>query len=255
MSYYRGPQGTSVTLNFPPVTPGVKLLLWILGVAFGIQFVLQSILKADWILGWLALIPPLLLQPPFPLWTLATYALLHGGIMHLLFNMLGLWMFGGDVERMFGTPRFLRFFVACVVGGGLLYSAVGLLRGSGAPVIGASAGVLGVSAAFAVFFPKRQLFVFPIPFPISAWVFVVVYALITVASSISPGAGDVVAHLAHLGGIAVGALLAWLFKRRIGGAAGWDSGAGRGARAGAASARLSASCAGIATTTGGRTER
>lgn len=233
MSYYRGPQGTSVTLNFPPVTPGVKLLLWILGVAFGIQFVLQSILKADWILGWFALIPPLLLQPPFPLWTLATYALLHGGIMHLLLNMLGLWMFGGDVERMLGTPRFLRFFVACVVGGGLLYSAVGLLRGSGAPVIGASAGVLGVSAAFAVFFPKRQLFVFPIPFPISAWVFVVVYALITLASSISPGAGDVVAHLAHLGGLAVGALLAWLFKRRIGGGSGlgfggWPGSEGRG---------------------------
>jgi membrane associated rhomboid family serine protease len=153
--------------------------------------------------------------------------------MHLLLNMLGLWMFGGDVERMLGTPRFLRFFVSCVVGGGLLYAALGLLRGTAAPVIGASAGVLGVSAAFAVFFPSRQLFVFPIPFPISAKVFVIVYAVVTVLSSVSPGPRDYVAHLAHLGGLAVGALLAWLFKRRLsggsgGGFGGWPGAGGRG---------------------------
>jgi len=233
MSFYRGPQGTSVTFAFPPVTPGVKLLLWILGVAYGIQFVLQTIVRADGILGYLALWPPMLAQPPFPLWTLATYALLHGGIGHLLLNMLGLYMFGGDVERMLGTPRFLRFFVYCVVGGGLLYAAIGLMRGAASPVIGASAGVLGVSAAFAVFFPNRQLFVFPIPFPISAKVFVIGYAVVTVLSSISPTSGDYVAHLAHLGGLAVGALLSWLFKRRLsggfgGGLGGWPGAGGRG---------------------------
>lgn len=232
MSYYRGPQGTSVTFAFPPVTPGVKILLWILGVSYAIQFVLQTIVRADGVLGYLALWPPMLLQPPFPLWTLATYALLHGGIWHLLLNLLGLYMFGGDVERMLGTPRFLRFFAYCVVGGGLLYAAVGLLRGASAPVIGASAGVLGVSAAFAVFFPNRQLFVFPIPVPISAKVFVIGYAVVTVLSSVSPGSGDYVAHLAHLGGLAVGALLAWLFKRRLGGSSGgvfggWTGGGGR----------------------------
>jgi membrane associated rhomboid family serine protease len=235
MSYYRGPQGTSVTLSFPPVTPGVRILLWILGVAFGIQFVLQTILRADGILGYLALWPPMLLQAPYPFWTLVTYALLHGGIMHLLLNMLGLWMFGGDVERMLGTPRFLRFFVGCVAGGGLLYAAVGLLRGIASPVIGASAGVLGVSAAFAVFFPNRQLFVFPLPFPISAKIFVIVFAAVTVFSSVAPNPGDLTAHLAHLGGLAVGALLAWLFKRRLsgGGAGGFGGWPGGGARDGA----------------------
>ena len=144
----------------------MELLLWVLGAAFVVQFVLQRIVQAEGILAWLALWPALLLQPPYPFWTLASYALLHGGIMHLLLNLLGLWMFGGDVERMFGTRGFLRFFLYCVLGGGLLYAAVGLLRGTSAPVIGASAGVLGIAAAFAVFFPSRQLFVFPIPFPI-----------------------------------------------------------------------------------------
>jgi membrane associated rhomboid family serine protease len=198
-------------------------------VAYGIQFVLQALVQVDGILGYLALWPPMLLQPPFPLWTLATYALLHGGIMHLLLNLLGLWMFGGDVERMLGTPRFLRFFAFCVVGGGLLYAAVGLLRGIASPVIGASAGVLGVSAAFAVFFPNRQLFVFPIPFPISAKVFVIVYAVVTVLSSVAPNPRDLTAHVAHLGGMAVGALLAWLFKRQLGGGSGgWPGGGGGG---------------------------
>ncbi len=232
MSYYRGPQGTSVTLAFPPVTPGVKILLWVLGVSYAIQFVLETVVRADGILGYVALWPPMLLQPPYPLWTLATYALLHGGVWHLLFNMLGLWMFGGDVERMFGTPRFLRFFAYCVVGGGLLYAAVGLLRGISSPVIGASAGVLGVSAAFAVLFPNRQLFVFPIPFPLSAKVVVIVYAVVTVLGSVSSNPRDPVAHLAHLGGLAVGALAAWLFKRGMsrgfgGGFGGWTGGGGR----------------------------
>ena len=234
MSYYRGPQGTSVTFAFPPVTPGVKILLWILGVSYAIQFVLQTFVRADGVLGYFALWPPMLLQPPFPLWTLATYALLHGGLWHLLLNMLGLYMFGGDVERMLGTPRFLRFFVYCVVGGGLLYAAVGLLRGIASPVIGASAGSLGVAAAFAVFFPNRQLYVFPIPVPLSAKVVVGFFAVFAIVGSVSPGSGDYVAHLAHLGGLAVGALLAWLFKRRLsgslgGGFGGWPGGGGRSA--------------------------
>lgn len=236
MSFYRGPQGTSVTLSFPPVTPGVKLLLWILGVAFGIQFLLQTVLGLGRVVGWFVLWPPALLAPPYPAWTLLTYGLLHGGLWHLLLNMLGIWMFGGDVERMLGTTRFWRFFVYCVLGGGLLYALVGLLRGGGAPVVGASAGVLGIAAAFAVFFPTRKLFVFPIPFPLSAKVVVIGYAVITLLGSVSASPRDPIAHLAHLGGLIVGFVYAWTFRRGIhrgfgralgGGEGGWGQEGGR----------------------------
>jgi len=102
-----------------------------------------------------------------------------------------------------------------VLGGGVIYALVGLLRGNAAPVIGASAGVLGVAAAFAVFFPTRRLFVFPIPFPLSAKVVVIGYALITLLGSVSASPRDPIAHLAHLGGLIVGFLYAWTFRQGI----------------------------------------
>lgn len=211
MSYYRSPYaGGGVTLAVPPFTPMVKKILWVLGVTF----VLQSVLKLaspelERVLGLtLGLNPSLRLGfdgPPVAIWQILTYGLLHGGLMHLLFNGLGIWMFGGDVERVLGSRGMLRYFVVCVAGGGLAVVVAGLLFGQTAFVIGASGGVLGLVLAFAVFFPDRQVFIFPIPFPVKAWVMAVGYGLINLYGALFPGASTV-SYAAHLGGLAVGYL-------------------------------------------------
>ncbi len=210
--YHRGPSVGGVTFAFPPLTPMIKLILMTLGGAFVVQMFLQ-LLGAGAVLGqWVALSTTSLLGR-LAFWELATYAVLHGGLWHLLFNMLGIYMFGGDVERVLGPRQLLRYFVVCVVGGGMVFVVLDLITGRGAAVIGASAGVLGIVIAFAVFFPDRQVFLFPLPFPIRARTLAVffvlfnLYGAVASNSGIDPSFGSgqaAVAFGAHLGGMAIG---------------------------------------------------
>ena len=197
-----------MTLAFPPVTPMIRRILWTLGIAFALQWlVLVHVAHGR-------LLEPLVLTPQGVLhgqvWRLVTYALLHGGLGHLLMNMLGIWMFGGDVERLFGSRRLLVYFVVCVVGGGIAHVLVGLLAGSPVGVIGASAGVLGVVLAFALFFPDRRVFIFPLPFPIRARTMALIYMVLDLWGAVGTHGGNI-AHVAHLGGALTGFLyIAWL---------------------------------------------
>ncbi len=228
MSNYRGSfGGGGAQLALPPVTPMLRLILMTLAGAFVVQTMLQ-LLGLPALIWWLALSGEGLRH--FALWQLLTYGLLHGSIVtpqmgnlwHLAMNCLGLWVFGGDVERVLGSKGFLRFFIICVLGGGLLYGVAGFISGSPIPVIGASGGVLGVVLAFAIFFPKRQLILFPIPVPIRAWALAAIYLVLNVYGALANPDGGV-AYLAHLGGM--GAAFLYLRLMRGGGGAGrgWRS--------------------------------
>jgi len=133
----------------------------------------------------------------FYIWQLVTYIFLHGGILHILFNMLGLWMFGTDLERLWGTREFTKFFFICGIGGGLFKT---LLSPSNTQVtIGASGAILGLLVAYGFLFPERTIILYI--FPIKVKWFVIGTAVITVLSSVSGGGGT--DYRVHLGGMLI----------------------------------------------------
>jgi membrane associated rhomboid family serine protease len=160
------------------------------------------------------------------IWQLVTYAFFHAGLMHLLFNMLGLWMFGAQFETDFGTKRFYEFYFWCVLGAALTTIGVGALGRIAYPhaplplfaimggiwhtsTIGASGGVYGLLIAFGILNGDRQVYVFPFPIAIKARYIVAIWIFIAFVSAFSGANG--VAEFAHLGG----ALFGWLYVRFI----------------------------------------
>ena len=138
----------------------------------------------------------------FPYWQLLTYQFMHGGLGHLFFNMLALWMFGSELEQIWGKSRFLMYYLLSGIGGGILHLAID----PAAPTVGASGAIMGVLVAFGMTFPDRPVMMFPLFIPIPARIFVVIYAVIDLYSGLS-AAGDGVAHFAHLGGALTGFVL------------------------------------------------
>ena len=137
-------------------------------------------------------------------WQIGTYAFLHGNFNHLFFNMLGLWMFGGELEQVWGQRRFLQFYAASVVAAALVQLLVSALLGAQGPTIGASGGLFGLLLAFAMIFPNRIILLFFV-IPMKAKYLVVLYGLIELyqgAYVLNSG----VAHFAHLGGMLGGLL-------------------------------------------------
>jgi membrane associated rhomboid family serine protease len=144
-------------------------------------------------------------------WQVASYAFLHGSLLHLFFNMFALYMFGGAVERVLGTGRYVVYWSACVLTAAAAQLAVSALSGAFYPTVGASGGVFGLLLAYAVFFPRaRVMLLFP-PIPMKARVFVVLYAAIELVLGVT-GSVEGVAHFAHLGGMVGG----WLLLTRWG---------------------------------------
>ncbi len=138
--------------------------------------------------------------PSFAPWQLVTYAFLHGGMLHLAFNMFALYMFGGMVERVFGTRRYLMYYFVCVVSAALTQLAFSTLSGGMYPTVGASGGVFGLLLAYALYFPNnRVMLLFP-PIPMPARTFVLFYAAIELFLGVT-GTQEGVAHFAHLGGM------------------------------------------------------
>ncbi len=142
------------------------------------------------------------------LWQPITYLFLHSpyGFGHLLFNMLALWMFGSDLERDWGTRRFLNYYFFCGIGAGLCDVAARYIMGSPRdlliPTIGASGAVYGLLMAFGLLYPNRQILLF-LTFPIPARVFVAGLGAIAFLSTFG-ASGSGIAHMAHLGGMAFG---------------------------------------------------
>jgi membrane associated rhomboid family serine protease len=158
-------------------------------------------------LGELALWPPGGLESQFEVWQIVTYAFLHANLAHIFFNMLGLYMFGAEVERLFGSRFYAAYYFGCVVSAALCHLAVTAWMGVAPyPTVGASGGVYGLLLAFGVYFPHRRvLLLFP-PIPLPARVFVIAFAALELAFGVT-GTAAGVAHFAHLGGMLGGWLM------------------------------------------------
>ena len=147
----------------------------------------------------------------FAPWQLVTYAFLHGSMLHLLFNMFALYMFGTAIEQVFGSRRYLIYYAVCVVSAALAQLLVAKLTGGFYPTVGASGGVFGLLLAYGLYFPNnRVMLLFP-PIPLPARVFVLIYAALELVMGVT-GAQSGVAHFAHLGGM-VGAFLMIQWRR------------------------------------------
>ena len=154
----------------------------------------------------------------FHLWQIVTYAFLHDthSIYHLLFNMLGLWMFGAEIERYLGPGRLLACYFASVVTAALTQLFVPELLGAPpSPTIGASGGVFGLLLAYALLFPHRKVVPLIPPIPMPAWVFATIYAALELVLGVT-GTLSGIAHFAHLGGMIGSALvmMQWRLARR-----------------------------------------
>jgi membrane associated rhomboid family serine protease len=143
---------------------------------------------------------PSLITHEFMIWQFATYMFLHGGIFHILFNMLMLFMFGSDLERVWGTRRFIQYYFVTGIGAGLCSWIVGIQ--SPAITIGASGAIYGLLLAYGLTYPNRTVLFFFL-FPIKMKWMVLILGAIAFLSSVG-GSGDGIAHVAHLGGMLVG---------------------------------------------------
>ena len=146
------------------------------------------------------------LDTGFGAWQLVSYALLHGGIGHLFFNMFALYMFGLPIEQAWGSRRFIVYYLVCVIGAGLLQLLVAALAGDVYPTIGASGGVFGLLLAFGMMYPNQRIMLLIPPIPMKAKYFVVGYGLLTLVFGLT-GTMPGVAHFAHLGGMLFGLIL------------------------------------------------
>lgn len=189
----RDPYAYQVSFG-PPVTQAVKYLI----IANVIAFVMQ-LLTSNQMLPIFGLTPALVTQQFF-FWQLASYLFLHGGMMHLVFNMFGLWMFGSDLERYWGSSFFLRYYFLTGVGAGLL--SVAVHPASLQVTIGASGAVYGVLLAYGLMFPNRMLLLYFIV-PVKAKYFVAGLGVLSFISALQ-APGSAIAHLAHLGGMLFG---------------------------------------------------
>lgn len=178
------------------------------------------------------------LASDFKLYQLITYMFMHANLDHIFFNMFAVWMFGRTLEQVFGSKRFLTYYMVCGIGAGIIqevvqyvFYATELIRYDSVDIgtavipmeeylnmmttVGASGAVYGILLAFGMLFPNSQMFVFPIPFPIKAKFFVIGYAVIELLLGLGRTA-DGIAHFAHLGGMVFGffMILYWRKKSR-----------------------------------------
>lgn len=202
-------RGRTLSLSFPPFTPWIKRIIIACVAVYFLEvllnaftptagYYLQSLgaLKPDDVVhGWL--------------WQLVTYSFLHAGVMHVLLNMLMLWMFGAQEEMDWGSGKFLEFYLFCIVGAAITTIAVSYTHFLGMSpeirTIGASGGVYGVLMAFGMLYGDREIFMFPLPFMMKAKYMIAIMILLVIIATFQPSQGGV-ANFAHLGGLLFGYL-------------------------------------------------
>lgn len=212
----RYPSTAPVHYQFGPggMTPAVRAILIACAGVF-----LHSLVFREAVLTWLGLNPSAVVHD-LRIWQPLTYIFVHDGVMHLVFNMLGIWMFGVELERLWGTRAFARFFLICGVAAGLATLAVGLLPIDAAwrertylgVTVGASGAVYGILYAWARAFPYRTVMMFLI-FPMQARWFVAVLIAIEFAVAAQSRLTSGTAHLAHFAGL----LAAYIYLNAGGG--------------------------------------
>ncbi len=190
---------------FPPV---IKYLMIINGIVYLLQIFLGQFYFTDdlgreksletYLIKYFALMP---LGENFRPWQLITFQFMHGSFSHILFNMLYLWMFGTELENLWGSRKFLIYYLTCGIGAGLTQLFLSpLLEGSIGPTVGASGGIYGLLMAFALIFPRRPIYLyFFIPIPAMYLIgFMILLELFSI------GDLSLTAHLAHIGGAFIG---------------------------------------------------
>ena len=184
-----------------PITFAVKWII-ITNVVMFVATVLDHRL-----IGWLGMTPELVIERGY-IWQVATYMFLHGGAIHILFNMLGIWMFGVELERRWGTPFFIRYYAVAGLGGALTMMVVSLLPFAATATaydtvtVGASGALFGLLLAYAIYWPERPILLLLIWVP--ARVFVMIYGALALLNTFQPNRG--IADAAHLGGMIFGYL-------------------------------------------------
>jgi len=180
----------------PPIT---QALLMINTVAFFLDYLSGGILGR-----YLALWP--INSGAFLPFQVVTYAFMHGSFGHLFFNMIGLWTFGAELERLWGPQRFMRFYAASVLSAAAAQLLVTWLLGAIYPTVGASGGLFGLLLAFGMLFPHRTVMLLIPPIPLKAKTLVMVYGGLELLLGVT-GTQEGVAHFAHLGGMVGGFLM------------------------------------------------
>lgn len=201
------------------VTNGVKILLVANFAVFLIEafvFYFYRVTGYNWLLVRFGLVPSAVI-PGLRIWQPFTYLFLHDitDIWHIALNMFMLWMFGREVELVWGRDRFLRYYFLTGVGAGILNVIVKTIptlwthQFSDVPTIGASGAIFGILIACAILFPDRRAYLFPIPVAIKMKWIVAIMATLTFLGTLGLGEGSV-SHLCHLGGMVIG----YLYLRR-----------------------------------------
>jgi membrane associated rhomboid family serine protease len=181
------------------LTPAIKNLMIIMGIVFLLQEVVSRMMVV-----YLGLLPGFVWYELY-LWQLFTYIFLHGDIPHILFNLLALWMFGGELENLWGSKRFLFYFFFCGIGAGMITVLCTIIltpQYQLVPVIGASGAIYGILLAFGWLFPNRPIYVYFL-FPIPAKYFVAIFGFLEFIY-FSRGGGGGISHITHLGGLFFG---------------------------------------------------
>jgi len=198
MRYTRYPYSRSTFYGYFP--PGVKWLL-ITNTAVFLPYFLGGPAIRSHITVLLALSAAAAVKNLL-VWQVFTYMFVHGGVTHLLFNMLTLWMFGSMLEQDWGTRQFLKYYFLCGMAAGVCVLVVNIAIGDwSTPTIGASGAIFGLLLAFGVLYPNQTVLM-NFLFPIKAKYMVMIYAAIELLLTFGPNTG--VSTVAHLGGMVFG---------------------------------------------------
>ena len=207
-----------MTFGGGPLTPAIKTIMIICVAVFLVQNIVARSTGSYQLTEIFGLSPAAFLTS-FWVWQPVTYLFLHGNLMHIVINMLVLWMFGTELERRWGTAAFVQFYFICGVGAGLTsvlldvlmlpFSDGGSLAALRTGTIGASGAIFGLMAAQAILFPNRMLLLFFF-FPMRMRPAVLLLAAMMLFTQLSAPGGSV-NHVAHLGGMA----FAWLYLNRV----------------------------------------
>lgn len=145
-------------------------------------------------------------------WQLVTYMFMHGGLFHLFFNMYTLFIFGSVLERVWGTKKFLVYYFATGIGAALFHIGVQWITGDNAHTVGASGAIYGLLLGYAMLYPDSVMgLIFP-PVRMKAKWFVLIFAAIELLLGLTGTQADV-AHFAHLGGLLVGLVIVFIWKK------------------------------------------
>jgi len=209
--YYRGNYGghpTHTVIGGGGLTRAIKMILIISAVVHGLQMLGGGAFRVILINSFG--LTPAAVTGSLAIWQLGTYIFLHGGFLHILFNMFALWMFGTELELRWGTREFVKFFFVCGIGAGIFSVVVD--PASTIPTIGASGSVYGILLAYGLLFPDRTLLLIPFMIPVKVKYYVMFIGGMAFLASFS-GSGGGVAHIAHLGGM----VFAFFYLRGRGG--------------------------------------